>query len=377
MRSTNFALLPLFWFFGASAAAEPQFSFDGTTERLVAAGDILVATPFLAGTVRAVLRGGGKVLWSHETDGGANATPIVQGKDVLYAEGNGRLRVVDARSGAIHHERKLPGRIVSDLTVSDSTVWVSLSGSPGALVALDRRTLQPLWRFVDDTRPDGDFKAPAIVDGDDVFVVSNEGRLYRLARSNGKERASVNLAPRARFRSVSGDVPAIAVVGKRLVVFLADEDSPSQIVFLDRERLSVEGALQLGKSYHGRLETHGDRVLLWEDGGPQHSAALALFDPERRRELWRFDSGKASTVATTVSTPLGLFALWGCGYTLHDIRSGAVLQRSVTECPTTMTSNPVREGNGFLYARSDPKLRKSELWTIALGKTDEQRKDKR
>ncbi len=147
----------------------------------------LVVLPFASGEVRGVLAENGLTVW----------TAAVRG---------GRRGLV--RSGIT--------AVAGDPVIDGQTVYAG--NQAGRLVALDRRSGQPVW-----TQTEGTL-SPALPAGNSVFVVSDSAALLRLSAEDGRRLWEQSLPewvdPEKRRRAVAHYGPLLA--GGRLIVVSGD-----------------------------------------------------------------------------------------------------------------------------------------------------------
>ena len=141
--------------------------------------------------------------WKLDTRAAANAAsyrlqPLLLGDQIFSIDTEGRISRVDAESGRKrwHYETGL-------------AAIAGLGGAAGLLLATSKdgdisayrpteETLEPLWQ----TRIEGEIRARPVVDGEQIFVRSVDGKLRSLARADGSQQWVV-----------SRRVPALSLTG--------------------------------------------------------------------------------------------------------------------------------------------------------------------
>ena len=169
---------------GLQATAAPRACPCGTRAGPTVAGDRVVAGS-TAGTVYALDRATGKLLWRYQTRGAVVSSPAVGPSDPAkpgtYATGglvfagsaDHYLYALDLASGAPRWRYQTGGPISSSPAYANGVV---LAGSlDGRLYAVAAATGKPLWSEA--TGGPIDLSSPAILDGR-VFIGSRDGGLY-------------------------------------------------------------------------------------------------------------------------------------------------------------------------------------------------------
>jgi len=172
---------------GLRATAPPRACPCGTRAGPTVSGDRVVAGT-TAGTVYALDRATGKLLWRYQTGGAVVSSPAVgppatakpnvagvpaQGGLVFAGSADHYLYALDLASGAFRWRYQTGGPISSSPAYANGVV---LAGSlDGRLYAVEAATGKPLWSEA--TGGPIDLSSPAILDGR-VFIGSRDGGLY-------------------------------------------------------------------------------------------------------------------------------------------------------------------------------------------------------
>ena len=172
---------------GLRATAPPRACPCGTRAGPTVAGDRVVAGT-TAGTVYALDRATGKLLWRFQTGGAVVSSPAVgpsgaaspytaavysKGGLVFAGSADHYLYALDLASGALRWRYQTGGPISSSPAYANGVVLVG--ALDGRLYAVAAATGKPLWSEA--TGGPIDLSSPAILDGR-VFIGSRDGGLY-------------------------------------------------------------------------------------------------------------------------------------------------------------------------------------------------------
>jgi outer membrane protein assembly factor BamB len=182
-------------------------------------------------------------------------------------------------------ETRLSGQVFATPAVADGVVYVGSTG--GVFNALKAADGERVWAFAAG-RP---IYGEALVDGDSVYFVCDNGYLFKLERSSGKE----------LWRYDLGDARVSRIVGHP-VVYEWDWQSPRPaiaggVVYVGAGDGSVHavdaasGALRWRASVKGRVRTaaavDGARLIVASTSGVVHA-----LDRATGKELWEHDTGE-------------------------------------------------------------------------------------
>ena len=135
-----------------------------------------------------VTDGSFKPAWQALADG-APTGMAVEGGTVYIAYEDGAVRVLDAATGAVRWENKLPARASSAPAVGDGLLLVG--GEDGALHALDGADGRPRWRF----QTAAPIYAAPTVTAEAIYAPSGDGSFSALAPSDGKLLWKIDATP--------------------------------------------------------------------------------------------------------------------------------------------------------------------------------------
>ena len=160
--------------------------------------------------------------WSYvpERGAGPTATPIVEGDRIYIVGANGHTHCLDAKSGAVHWEKKVGQEYqVAEMScrpsplIEDSMLIVFTGAKPGASVlALDKQTGKEVWKALDDPVSNS---SPILIKagGKRQLIVWSDSSLASLDPNNG------NVYWRERMVTSNNDSVATPVFeGGRLLV---------------------------------------------------------------------------------------------------------------------------------------------------------------
>ena len=199
----------------------------------------------------------------------------------------------------------------------DKLVYIHRVGKENLVVCLNPETGKQLWKFSNPTTyrdrygyNDGPRSSP-VIDGDIVYIYTQEGKLFALKMADGKEVWNKDLNTefkiQANFFGV-GTTPLIE--GDKLIINVGAPDGPCVIGLnkLTGEKVWGANANGWGPSYASPTPAtiHGKRRVLVFAGGESRPATggLICLDPENGKvdftESWRSESYESVNAATPV-----------------------------------------------------------------------------
>src|SRR2546425_10750628 len=116
----------------------------------------------------------GQTKWRTSVSGAVRAGPLITPRGLLVATTNDTLYLIDRESGKARARLRLPGAVLA--TPSTDGRLAYLTTTNGHVVAVDLRAWTVTW---DRIAGDAVYGAPALV-GDTLFVLSRDGRLWRI-----------------------------------------------------------------------------------------------------------------------------------------------------------------------------------------------------
>src|SRR5262249_50106752 len=147
-------------------------------EAIVAGGRVSLAT--LHGTLWALDRHTGKVLWKHAADGPVAHSPAAARGRVFFGDAGGSLWALDAATGRVAWQfRAGKGGFVASPLVARGTGY--LGARDGTVHAVDAGTGRPRWQF----RTGGPVRCTAALVGTRVLVASDDMHAYALDARDG------------------------------------------------------------------------------------------------------------------------------------------------------------------------------------------------
>jgi outer membrane protein assembly factor BamB len=275
-----------------------------------------------------------KPLWWKPARTDLTAPPSVFGGAVVLGFRDGALMKVDASTGKLAWEARLPSFADRSMTLSGKTLLVSTADQ--TLMAFDFSTGQPLWNY-DAGRPEGlalRSAAPPLVNGGLVFYGTSAGDVHAIALETGKLawQYSGGFAE-ARFHDVVG---ALAVFNNMLLV-TRNDGVVVAVDFRGEER---------AKLWEARLSSvtssdfHDGRIYV---GG--FNGDVIAIDAMTGQQLWRVQTGQPIGALTIADR-----RLFSCGsngrVTAIDLISGRELWH---DNPGEDISRPPLVAQGNIY----------------------------
>jgi len=151
------------------------------------AGDFVFASLFAPGSVCAIARESGKLLWMRELDSFASGSVLLHAS-TLYANSCRTLYALDPTSGRIRWQfsPKLdPGEwIYSQPVVKSGRLFIG--DRCGNLHCLDARTGKRVWRRQTSRGGNNQVNATALILGDRVITANNQGAVICYSAETGK-----------------------------------------------------------------------------------------------------------------------------------------------------------------------------------------------
>jgi hypothetical protein len=134
---------------------------------------------------------------------------VVAGGKVFVGTLNGTLWALDRRTGRVVWKHRADGPVLHSPACAGGRVFYGDAG--GSLWALEAATGRPAWRF---RSGKGGFAASPLVAADTVYLGSRDGTFYAVAAADGKERW--------RF-ATGGPIRCTAALAGRRVLFASDD----------------------------------------------------------------------------------------------------------------------------------------------------------
>lgn len=131
------------------------------------------------GSVYAVNKSTGTLIWEFETDGEVRASPTINNGTVYISSYDGSLYALDAETGATDWTFDAGRAMYSSPTVADGNVYVGSWNDD--VYALDASTGDPVWEV---TTGGSVLSSPTVLDGT-VYVSNEGGAVYALDASTG------------------------------------------------------------------------------------------------------------------------------------------------------------------------------------------------
>lgn len=133
------------------------------------------------GTVYALLKTTGKVVWRTRTPGPIASSPALHGGKLYQTVMDGKLYVLDAETGAIEWSWHAGSRLESSPIVVDGRIV--FGSHEGKVFAIDPKRRRPAWTFTTDDA----VKGAVAGHGRSVYVGTYGGNVYKLRTSDGSQ----------------------------------------------------------------------------------------------------------------------------------------------------------------------------------------------
>ncbi len=148
-------------------------------EAIVAGGKVFIGT--LNGTLWALDRRTGQVVWKHAGDGPVQHSPAYADGRVFYGDAGGSVWALDAATGRVGWQlRSGRGGFVTTPLVANRTAY--LGSRDGTFYALAQDTGRPRWRFA----TGGPIRCSAALAGSQVLFASDDMHAYALDAASGR-----------------------------------------------------------------------------------------------------------------------------------------------------------------------------------------------
>ena len=187
--------------FSAAPAADEHAVYVAS-EEIISEGDSHRA----AGSVRAVGREGGVTLWRHIVPFPVRGALAVGEKKVFAGSSNGTVFALHKQTGNVIWLAQYGKAFNCQPVISGSSVYVG--SEDGALFSLDEQTGKPQWRY----RTSGPVRGPVSIVNEVVYFGSGDGYVYAVDQADGHLRW--------RTRTGAGVQAVTSVAGGLLVASL-------------------------------------------------------------------------------------------------------------------------------------------------------------
>ncbi|MBE3577792.1 MAG: PQQ-binding-like beta-propeller repeat protein [Limnochordales bacterium] len=293
----------------------------------------------------------GRILWQLPTGDSINLQPFVDGEYVFVGNAAGRFLAANRRTGEIVWEFQTGGAIYSSPTSDGEKVY--FGANDGFLYALDRRTGKQVWRYDAGAPIYGD----PVVDAENgtVLVASGDGRFHavRIADGAGVWKASIGGTAEGAALLVGDEVWVTSWVGA--------------IYRFERRTGQLRQRITNGRTYF----TPGPCTPALEPGSgvvavTNTESKVYGFDKETGKQRWVVAraSGYASAAVDEANRRFVLSTLQGEVYAL-DAASGAIAWSTQVGSPI-YNSSPVLWRNAAGETEVLVGTTSGQVWRLAV-----------
>jgi outer membrane protein assembly factor BamB len=183
-----------------------------------------------------------------------NQTPLLAGSGIVFASTANDVLASSRYLAKESFHLETSGTISAGLAQYGDTVYVPLTDA--SLLAVEANLGRTLWRFTADS---GIMTKPAVI-GNDIFVVSLMGQLYRVDRETGVSDWRDSLG---NDRFVAGIRSFVAANDRHVYAI----DSTGQLAVIDRARGELLRRLNTSEYTYAMANDETDRVYLASNSG--------------------------------------------------------------------------------------------------------------
>ncbi|HEY7159283.1 MAG TPA: PQQ-binding-like beta-propeller repeat protein [Gemmataceae bacterium] len=269
-------------------------------EAIVADGKVFLGT--LNGTLWALDRHTGRVLWKHGGNGSVQHSPAYADSRVFYGDTSGLLWALDAATGKVIWKfRAGKGGFVTTPLVANRTVY--LGSRDGTFYALTQDTGRPRWLFA----TSGPIRCSAAQTGSQILFASDDMHAYSLDAASGRQKWKSEKLYGQSFRDYYPVVLGDKAVFRSVLVEEMNDDLNGGTAFL-QQRAGIPGGWKELDAFFKSDRNRGTPELLRDE---QEAILKRLADNPFRRTSFILDlnSGKESVRAPL----LYLAGNQGCG----------------------------------------------------------------